>query len=102
MSVPIGPTHNVSGTVNVIQSGSYNITPFASPSAFVFSKEGKQFSMSFKDGRLVIESDMDLDDSAKQFFEYFKMHVESYIKEIMSHDNLKYLEWCANEGKKHE
>lgn len=96
-----------SGVINVTPSGDWNVLNVDSaglitiepPTAFCFSAEGKQFSLSFKDGVLKVETDMEMDESAKRFFEYFKQNVDAYIHSIMPHDNLKYLEWLANEGK---
>jgi len=59
-----------------------------------FCHEGKEVVLTWKTGKLDIVGDVE--ESAKLIFETFlKPHVDSYIKDIMPYDNLKYLEWCA-------
>ena len=99
MAIPIGQSYTitnstVSGTVNVVPGGTFSIMMPPPPTAITF---GNGAFISWDKGVLRFEGEFD--ESAKCFLEFLKPYVDAYIKSIVPYDNLKYLEWCAHEGK---
>lgn len=52
--------------------------------------------LKWKNGKLELEGEGNLEVSAKVFFEFLKPHIDSYIKAAVPYNNLEYLEWLYN------